>query len=54
MHFGRFLDENGLMPAPDVFGFNSGIILLELAYLNLNRTSESVSSMSNMIDGLVC
>ena len=35
---------------PEVFGFNSGIILSELTYLNLNMISESVSSMSNTRD----
>ena len=44
---------NGLMFAPDVLGFNNGIILSESTYLNLNRTSSSVSSISNIIEELI-
>ena len=40
---------NGLIFEPDVFGFSNGIILSESTYLNLNRTSESVSSNPNII-----
>lgn len=45
---------NGDILAPFVLGFNSGIILSELTYLNLNRISESNSSTSNIIDGFDC
>ena len=47
-------DEKGLIWEPDVLGFNNGIILSELTYLNLNRISESVSSISNIRDGSDC
>lgn len=54
LDFGRFLDEKGLIWEPDVLGFSKGITLSELTYLNLNRISESVSSMSNIRDGSDC
>ena len=53
MHFGKLRDEKGLIDAPAVLGFNNGIILSELQYLNLNNTSESVSSVSKIIEGFV-
>lgn len=51
---GKFFGENGLIEAPLVLGFNNGIILSELTYLNLNRISESVSSIPNIRDGSDC
>jgi len=42
------------MPAPLVLGFNNGMILSELIYLNWKRTSESVSSILKIIDGSIC
>lgn len=46
--FGLFLLLKGLILQPFVLGFNNGIILSELTYLNLNNTSESVFSISNI------
>lgn len=51
---GKFFGENGLIDAPLVLGFSKGITLSELTYLNLNRISESVSSISNIRDGSDC
>lgn len=50
---GKFLLENGDIFAPLVLGFNNGIILSELTYLNSNRISSSVSSILYIIDGFV-
>lgn len=44
---GKFLLENGDIFAPLVLGFNNGIILSELTYLNSNRISSSVSSINH-------
>ena len=46
--FGRLRELNGEILAPDVFGFNNGIIFSEFLYGNLNVTSESVSKISEI------
>jgi len=53
LFLGKFFELNGLIFEPLVLGFNNGIILSELAYLNLKRISESVFSISKIMDGLV-